>query len=51
MKTWTTTVLVEAAKGFAPVPKVMTTQARNLLEAQAYFQTFGRVIATIRIVN
>ena len=48
MQTWTTTVLVEASKGFAPIPKQMTTQARNMLEAQAYFQTFGRIIAPVR---
>jgi hypothetical protein len=48
MQTWTTTVLVEAVKGYNPIPKQMTTQARSYQEALAYFQTFGKVIATVR---
>jgi len=51
MQTWQTTVLVEAVKGYNPIPKSMTTQARSYSEALAYFQTFGKVIATVRVIG
>jgi len=50
-KTWETTVLVEAQPGYQEIPRKMQTQARTLLEAQAYFQTFGKVVAPVRQIS
>jgi len=50
-KTWQATVLVEHTKGYQPMPREMRTEAKNYLEAKAYFETFGKVVSTIRIIS
>lgn len=44
---WECTVMV----GTPPVPRAMVTEAPNLLTAKAYFETFGRLLNTPRIIN
>ena len=52
-KIWQATVSVKiGVGGQAPgVPRVMTTEAQNHLEAKAYFQTFGKLLNDPRIIG
>ena len=52
-KIWQATVSVKIDVGgqVPSVPRVMTTEARNYLEAKAYFQTFGKLLNDPRIIG
>ena len=41
----------EATVKINGIPQRMVTEAQNYISAKNYFETFGQVISTIRIIN
>jgi hypothetical protein len=51
MKIWEATVSVPTGKSYPDQPRTMRHEADNMLQAKAYFESFGKLLNMPRIVG